>query len=366
MKNLIRIGFIVLMTGSYCHSSYAENCNAATGQTTFNTQNIQYLPTLPANTQMTNQMQDNGSGVRFSCDLQAPLAKYKRIIYQQMDTSGSGTVINGHHVFATKLEGIGYSLGFQCGGGPIRYIDGLSSPAGSESITVCDSSQLSDMMTQRELTVKMFVIFYKTEDVSLNSGNHENVDAQPQVGKLFMEQQTAGTDGVTTSTPTIIDLSALNVDIGSNGSCQVTTSRINVNLGTVNKSEFKGLKTTAGNKQSFAVPVFCTTPTDVKIGFFGVTAEPGLTDTLALSQEDRTAKGVGIQISYGNNPPPAPSAGTALIINEASNLPVLKHITASSAGSAENINFTAQYIQTGETVSPGSANSLATFTLIYN
>lgn len=366
MNTLIRLGCMLLLAGCYSQSSFAENCNASAGQTTVNTQNITYLPTLPVNTQMTNQMADNGSGVRFSCDLQAPAAGWKRIVYQQMNTSGSGTVINGHHVFATKLEGIGYSLGFQCSGGPIRYIDGSGSPAGNESTTVCDSSQLPDMLTQRELIVKMYITFFKTANVTLAGGNHENVDAQPQVGKLFIEQQAAGTEGTVASSPTIIDLAALNVDIGSSGSCQVTTSSINVGMGTVNKAEFKGVNTVAGSPQSFNIPVFCAIPTDVKIGFFGVAADPSLSDTLALSQQPGAAKGVGVRLSYGNNTAPAPSAGSAVKINQAANLPVLKHITASSAGTAENINFIAQYVQTGETVSPGAANSIATFTLIYN
>ncbi|MCT4702248.1 fimbrial protein [Enterobacteriaceae bacterium H20N1] len=366
MKSLIRLGCILLLAGCYSQSSLAENCNASAGQTTINTQNITYLPTLPVNSQMTSQMPDNGGGVHFSCDLQMPTAGWKRIVYQQMDTSGAGTVINGHHVYATKLEGIGYSLGFQCNGGSIRYIDGSSAPAGNESTTVCDSSQLPGMLTQRELTVKMYITFFKTADVTLAGGNHENVDAQPQVGKLFIEQQAAGTEGTIVSSPTIIDLAALNVDIGSSGSCQVTTSSINVGLGTVNKAEFKGVNTVAGSLQSFAIPIFCSIPTDVKIGFFGVSADPALSDTLALNQDAQAAKGVGIRLSYGNNAAPAPAAGTAVKLNEASNLPVLKHITASSAGSAEKINFAAQYVQTGETISPGKANGIATFTLIYN
>lgn len=45
---------------------------------------------------------------------------------------------------------------------------------------------------------------------------------------------------------------------------------------------------------------------------------------------------------------------------------MLKHITASSAATAENINFSARYVQTGDRVTPGRANGLATFALEYN
>nr|HBK6156272.1 fimbrial protein [Raoultella ornithinolytica] len=100
--------------------------------------------------------------------------------------------------------------------------------------------------------------------------------------------------------------------------------------------------------------------------FFGVTADPGVSDTLALEKVDGAASGVGIELSYGNNPAPAPSAGTPVKINESSNLPVLKHIAGGNAAAAESINFTARYVQTGDVVTPGRANGLATFALEYN
>jgi type 1 fimbria pilin len=53
-------------------------------------------------------------------------------------------------------------------------------------------------------------------------------------------------------------------------------------------------------------------------------------------------------------------------INESSNLPVLKHIAGRNAAAAESINFTARYVQTGDVVTPGRANGLATFALEYN
>jgi type 1 fimbria pilin len=363
MRNVLyRIGVsLLVLTGFWCQSGWAENCEPTATQMTINTQNIKYLPTLPNNTQMTSSIADKGDGIHFECDLQAPLAGRKRIIYQQSDKFGAGVSINGHHVFATKISGIGYSLGFQCAGGPIRYIDGNNAPNGSESATVCDSADLPDMLTQREIIVKAFVTFYKTGEVMLVSGNHANIDAQPQVGMLYIEQAGSGT-----RTPVVLDLSALNVDIGSNGSCQVSTSDINVNLGNLSKTAFRGKSLTAGTAQSFDIPVSCASPSDVRIGFFGVTANSSAGDTLALTQESNAAGGVGVKLSYGNNAPPAPSAGTAVQINASSSLPVLKRVTARNTGSVENINFMAQYVQTEDTVSVGTANSMATFVLIYN
>jgi type 1 fimbria pilin len=47
----------------------------------------------------------------------------------------------------------------------------------------------------------------------------------------------------------------------------VTRASIGVNLGTVNKAEFKGKSATAGAAQTFSIPVYCSTPTDIRIGF---------------------------------------------------------------------------------------------------
>ena len=345
---------------------WAESCSNTVGEMTINTQNIQYLPSLPVNSQMSHSMADNGSGIRFTCDLQAPAAGWKRLVYQQVDTAGAAIAINGIHIFSTKLDGLGYSLGFQCNGGAVHYIDGSSSPAGNQSATICDSADMPALLTQKEIVIKAYVTFYKTGKIQLSGGNHTNVDAQAQIGKLFMELSSATGNGTTTTAPTFLGLSALNVDIGASGSCQVTTPTINVGLGSVNKMEFKGVNTTGGSAQSFAIPVYCSQPTDVRIGFFGLEVGPGFPDTLALTQVSGAASGVGVKLSYGSNAAPAPAAGTAVKINEATNLPLLKKVTASNAASAERINFTAQYVQTGNSVGAGVANSMATFTLVYN
>ncbi len=357
---------LLLMAGIYSHSGWAETCKGDIGQMTINVQNIKYLPTMPLNTQMTSMMADNGGGIHFSCDLQVPKAVAKRLVYRQLKTASSPLSINGQHVFPSALDGMGYSLGFQCNGGAIRFIDGSHTAGSAESVSVCDSNEIANLLTQQQMVVKIFVTFYKTGEVGLVSGNHTSVPAQPQIGELTIQEQADSNAGFVASSPVTLDMAALNVDIGSSGSCQVSTSNIHVSLGTVNKAEFKGKSTTGGSAKSFSIPVFCSTPTDIRIGFFGVTAQAGVTDTLALSKQNASASGVGIKLTYGNNSAPAPAAGASVKINEASNLPVLKRITASSAGAAENINFSAQYVQTDDAVAAGTANSMVTFALEYN
>ena len=47
-------------------------------------------------------------------------------------------------------------------------------------------------------------------------------------------------------------------------------------------------------------------------------------------------------------------------------MPILKRVTGSNAGTAEAINFNAQYVQTDATVTAGTADSMVTFALEYN
>ncbi len=184
MKSVFRllpVLFLLALSG-YLPGVRAETCRANIGQTTVNIPNIKYLPTLPVNTQMTSAMADNGSGIPFSCDLQLPTASAKRIVYKQLKTGGSPVVINGQHVYPSAIDGIGYSLSFQCAGDPMRAIDGSHS-AGGESVVVCDSAMLPALMTQQQTTVRIAVTFYKTGTVQLADGTHTNSPSLPQVGR---------------------------------------------------------------------------------------------------------------------------------------------------------------------------------------
>ncbi|MFU8072098.1 fimbrial protein [Klebsiella pneumoniae] len=97
------------------------------------------------------------------------------------------------------------------------------------------------------------------------------------------------------------------------------------------------------------------------------TNSPPLPQVGEMTIEQQTsASGVGVKLTYGNNPGAAVPDGTSVKINEASNLPILKRVTGASAGTAEAINFNAQYVQTDATVGAGTANSMVTFALEYN
>ena len=80
----------------------------------------------------------------------------------------------------------------------------------------------------------------------------------------------------------------------------------------------------------------------------------------------RVQDGVGIRIRYGDNGGNGPVKGTSVTLNEPANLPVVQKVPASSAATAVPVNFMAQMVQTGSTVTAGRANGTATFVLEYN
>ena len=59
-------GLVLLVAGVSSHRVWAESCNSTVGEMTVNTQNVQYMPSLPVNSQMTHSLADNGSGIHFT------------------------------------------------------------------------------------------------------------------------------------------------------------------------------------------------------------------------------------------------------------------------------------------------------------
>jgi hypothetical protein len=45
-------------------------------------------------------------------------------------------------------------------------IDGSHAAGSAESVTVCDSNEMANLLTQQQIVVKVFVTFYKTGDVA--------------------------------------------------------------------------------------------------------------------------------------------------------------------------------------------------------
>ncbi|ENZ0348291.1 fimbrial protein [Morganella morganii] len=136
--------------------------------------------------------------------------------------------------------------------------------------------------------------------------------------------------------------------------CQVTNNMGNpleVVLGDVARTAFSGKGATAAATQFTLALTKC--PESVKtaaVKFDGVSVN-GDSEVLALTTEAGVAEGVGIQLTDASQKVvPLYTASSPYTLNEGDN----------------NLDFTARYIATEDTVKAGPANSTATFTIVYN
>ncbi|CDL80133.1 fimbrial protein [Xenorhabdus cabanillasii] len=128
-------------------------------------------------------------------------------------------------------------------------------------------------------------------------------------------------------------------------SCEITAPVVNVPMGAVLKSHFKNIGDTAGGR-SFEINVQCKGSPNANI-----TWEPGKTDTNGVINADATssATGVGIQILDDKSNP--------VKFGEQQDLGTIN--------SSKILSYTAKYYQTSNTVTAGSVNATATFTVDY-
>lgn len=145
--------------------------------------------------------------------------------------------------------------------------------------------------------------------------------------------------------------------------CEVSTPAIAVGMGSVYIGAFTGVGSLSSAKD-FKIRLACSggatnTYTNVHVTLTDVT-NPGNTSTVLSLSPESTATGVGIQIlnngvvrGYG---PDSSAPG---------NLNQWKAGAVSVGTSAFEIPLSARYIQTSETVTEGTANARATFTMSY-
>lgn len=143
--------------------------------------------------------------------------------------------------------------------------------------------------------------------------------------------------------------------------CAVTTPQITVPLGNVSQSSFTGVDSTSP-AQPFNIGLNCSG------GAASVTASvyttltdqsnpANVSDKLSLTSSS-TAKGVAIQVLNGTT-----------VINYGTDSKVIGNqnqwVAGQTGNGTFNIPLTARYVQTGTTVTAGSANGMATFTMGY-
>ncbi|MHA1057799.1 fimbrial protein [Enterobacter mori] len=262
------------------------------------------------------------------------------------------------HVYKTQIDGIGYALGFReqqyCGADAVRYIDGTSPMSGNESRRICDASQAPAFASASTYKLQFYVVFYKIP--TTNAMPNDNANSQQQnVGSVVLQAGDSEASAANVATPVQIYLASFTV---RRTSCMVGSRSILVPMGTVSQNEFHGIGSRAGGGR-FTIPVTCENSTAVKIGFFGDTT-PANTQALALTKQQDSASGVGIELVYGDN--------TGSVQGQAVqwNTPQVPVMGPVGDNHTETFGFEARYIQTEEKISAGKADAMATFNLIYN
>ena len=133
--------------------------------------------------------------------------------------------------------------------------------------------------------------------------------------------------------------------------CTLSTSDINFNLGTLQEKDFVGIGP-KGNGQTQKISLTCNRKTKYSLQVDG-DAEPVHKGVIKLTSESGAATGVGVQLLVNNN---------KIEINQANEIG--KNVNHGTT-LPDEIDITAQYYQTENRVTPGTANASATFTMTY-
>lgn len=122
-------------------------------------------------------------------------------------------------------------------------------------------------------------------------------------------------------------------------SCIVETPKLNVQMGTVFKNNFKGKGSTTGER-TFNIDVKCRGVNQAYITWQG-----GDSNGVIPADKNSSATGVGIQIFAKNTP---------IIFNKKLDIDFFKPLS-----------YSAKFYQTGNSVTAGTVNATATFTIDY-
>ena len=317
----------------------------------FNNYSITDFPSMPAGSQLSGSILGQENRSFFNCPAgTGPVTmvfKENSALHvagaSGIAPNGSGGAISLYDI--NGIPGAGFAVGIRetthCAGDPVHYI-----ASGAHQTAVCSTGDPSQMATQ------FYVTFFKTaQNISLEQPN----SGQIQAGHLILTDS-AGND--ISGGGILISVAAADLKVHQ-ASCYVSDNNISVDMGQTSVGAFNNA--TAGDKHRFTIPLICEPNQNkaVKIGFFGQ-ATDGDRDALALTGSSDSATGVGIQISYGDNYGSAADQVVPLNSTGVSAFP-------DSAGKNHlELDYNARYVKTGPHVTPGRADSLATFSIIYN
>ena len=247
----------------------------------------------------------------------------------------------GASVYPTGIAGIGYIVMYMGGGWPGYQAE--------YNITI---SRTKFLFTQYMTTYTVW--FVKTGEITAGgvlSGEFGNWVAHSAIDGdvTYIKVQYSAPVPVTPDVP----------------ACTVTTPSLNASLGTVAASGFRGAGSTAGTPATVTISLSCSggvaaTVTNMYMTMTDAT-DPGNTSNLLSLTGDSSATGIKVQlnladnsiVSYGPDSSAAGNTNQFFVKEVAFGVPTV------------NIPVTARYIATGEPITPGKADAMATFTMSY-
>lgn len=131
--------------------------------------------------------------------------------------------------------------------------------------------------------------------------------------------------------------------------CQPVSTAFTIPMNPTTTMDFHGVGTTAG-ETPFFIAMMCDAGTRLSVALDGTRVGAPENGTVALTPAS-TARGVGLQLLYKDNP---------VVLGQTFSAGI------TSVGGREEVNFRARYIQTGPIAQAGSANATVSYTFTYN
>ncbi|CAK9883747.1 MAG: Type-1 fimbrial protein, A chain [Candidatus Erwinia impunctatus] len=335
MKQTASFSFIFVFMLLLSFKSQAYTCERVTPTSVITVPNLTIQRDLPVGSQIGAQY-STGTVSGYNCS-----NTYPALTAQAMGVKSYGTyvtTINGRRIFSTSVPGIGFAVGVttvsSCNG-YTGWVNGSNPSIGEENRLACGGNGI----LAQQITSIGHVVFYKTAETT-GSGT---VNAR-NVGAFIVRNN----DSTWITPESCIQINSFSV---TTLACSVNNTVISVPMGDVDKHDFSGVGSSprSDKTRSFNIPLTCDPGARVNIKIEG-DAQNATQGVLNLTSGANKASGVGIQLLYNDAPL---TMGTSFFLG-----------TNASQGEY-TIPLKARYYQTGATMTPGTANGSATFTMIY-
>lgn len=313
-------------------SVYAYTCTTTTTSTNITSPNITIQRDLPVGSAIGSPIQTSNI-TAFNCsNSPSPSITYSEFGVKAY--TNYVTTINSRRIYSTSIPGIGYAVfGGFCSS--INYVDGSGTGDGNaNNKVICALNGLSND-TYGALGIQL----YKTANIT-----GTGTSTRQQVGSLVIRLNQSAWQNPESA----VYLQPFTV---TSLACTVNTTSLNIAMGSIDKKLFSGVGTYPGNSNTKNVNLVlnCNSGTNVNLLVQGTTIDASR-GVLKLTSATNAASGVGIQIL--NDTTPLPLNQTVAIK------------TNTSSGTY-TIPLKARYYQTESTITAGTANATATFTLTY-